>query len=127
MIALTVDDLLVIARRVVGEQVVVRDAGLLASAAARPLMSAFGEDAYPTLHGKAAGLTHSLAQNHPLVDGNKRLCLAAGIVFLGVNGVRLTLTNDAAYELIMEIARGDLDEVEDIARRLEQGSEPRVD
>jgi death on curing protein len=64
----------------------VRDAGLLASALARPQATAFGADAYPDLDAKAAALLHSLARNHGLVDGNKRPALAGVIAFYGVNG-----------------------------------------
>ena len=70
-------------------------------------------------------MLHSLARNHALVDGNKRLALAAVIAFCGVNGRRLTLTNDAAYELIMNVAAGHLDSVDDIAKRLGPATEPR--
>jgi death-on-curing protein len=60
---LTLKDLLEIAEGIVpGAQV--RDVGLLASAAARPQLSVFGEDAYPTLVGKAAALMHSIGRNH---------------------------------------------------------------
>ncbi|MGH3305655.1 MAG: type II toxin-antitoxin system death-on-curing family toxin [Streptosporangiaceae bacterium] len=64
------------------------------SALARPQATAFRADAYPDLDGKAAALLHSLASNHALVDGNKRLALAGAIAFCGINGRRLTLTND---------------------------------
>lgn len=124
MIYLDLDDLLTIARRVVGDDVTVRDPGLLASAAARPQTSVFGEHAYVGVHRQAAALMHSLAMNHALVDGNKRLCLAGGIVFLGINGWRLTLDNDQAYELVMAIAEGSLDDVSQIAERLEAGTSP---
>lgn len=120
MIHLDVDDLIHIAGRVL-PAVELRDAGLLESAAARPGASAFGEDAYPSLHAKAAALLHSIARNHALVDGNKRLSLAAVIAFYGVNGHRLTMTNDQAYELIMLVASGQIDDVADIAGRLSQG------
>ena len=69
MIYLDLDDLQHIAERVVGE-VLVRDVGLLEAASARPRTAAFGRDAYPDLHTKAAALLHSLARNHALVDGN---------------------------------------------------------
>lgn len=68
--------LLHVAGRTLG-QVEVRDHGLVESSAAGPRASAFGEDAYPTLHEKAAALVHSVARNHALVDGNKRLALIA--------------------------------------------------
>ena len=117
MIFLDVDDLLHIAQRVLGE-FALRDVGLLESAAARPRASASGADAYPTVHDKAAALVHSVARNHALVDGNKRLALASLVAFYGVNGYRSTMTNDDAYTLIMGIASGESDDVEEIAVKL---------
>jgi death-on-curing protein len=125
VIYLTLAELVYIEQRATGGQVTVRDAGLLAAAAARPQATAFGADAYPDLHAKAAGLVHSLARNHALVDGNKRLALGALVAFYGVNGHRLTLTNDAAYELIMQVAAGELDSVDEIAAILEKSTGPR--
>ncbi len=125
MIYLTMPELLHIAERALGNEPAVRDFGLLESAAARPRATAFGADAYPSLDAKAAALVHSLARNHALVDGNKRLALAGLIAFYGVNGRRLTMTNDDAYELIMTIAAGKLDSVDDIAARLKAATGPR--
>jgi death-on-curing protein len=124
VIFLDIDDLLHVARRALGAEPDVRDHGLLESALARPAASAFGEDAYPSVHEKAASLLHSLARNHALVDGNKRLALAAAIAFYGVNGVRLTLTNDQAYDLVVAVAGGELDDVPAIASVLEAGTGP---
>lgn len=123
MIYLGLDDSLKIAQRAIGA-VVVRDAGLLESALVRPQATYFGVDPYPSLDEKAAALLHSLVGNHALLDGNKRLGLAAVIVFLGINGRRLTMTNDEAYDLVMAVATHDLDEVVDIAAVLRAGSEP---
>ena len=125
MIYLTVPELLHIAERALGSEPDIRDYGLLESAAARPRATAFGSNAYPDLDAKAAALLHSLARNHALVDGNKRLALAAVIAFYGVNGYRLTLTNDEAYDLVIDVAAGNLDSVDDIAARLKAGTEPR--
>lgn len=116
MIHLTFDEMLRVARRAIDADVLVRDAGLLESAIVRPRTSVMGADAYPTLDLKAAALVHSLVTNHALVDGNERLGLAGLITFLGVNGRRLTMTEDAAYDFIVEIADGRLDDVETIAR-----------
>ena len=99
MIYLSLPELLHVAERTLGPDVAVRDHGLLESALARPKATAYGVDAYPDLVHKAAALLHSLARNHALVDGNKRLALAGTLAFLGVNGRRLTLTNDEAYTL----------------------------
>jgi death-on-curing protein len=117
VIYLGVEDLLHIAERTLGN-VEIRDLGLLEAAAARPQASAFGEDAYPAILEKAAALIHSIARNHALVDGNKRLALAGGIAFLGINGLRLTMSNDEAYDLIISIATGQLDEVSAIGEVL---------
>ena len=125
MIYLTLPELVHVAERAVGGEVTIRDLGLLESAAARPRATAFGADAYPDLDAKAAALLHSLARNHALVDGNKRLALAAVIAFYGVNGRRLTLTNDDAYSLVIEVATGHLDLAEEIAGRLRTVTEPR--
>ena len=118
---LTVEDLLEIAAGVLDE-VAVRDAGLLAAAAARPRTSVFGKDAYPAFEDKAAALLHSLVRNHALVDGNKRLAWAAARVFHLLNGRDLTYTVDDAERLMLQAASGELD-VHDIAAWLgEHGS-----
>lgn len=95
----------------------VRDLGLLDAAGARPRSSAYGQDAYSTVPLKAAALLHSLVRNHALVDGNKRLGLLAAVVFLDLNGVPVTLSDDEAFALVMSVAQGELD-VEQIAVRL---------
>jgi death-on-curing protein len=124
VIYLTLPELLHVAERVLGPDFAVRDHGLLESALARPQTTVLGEDAYPTLEAKAAALLHSVAKNHALVDGNERLSLAAAIAFLGMNGRRLTCTNDEAYELIMAVASGTVDEVAPIAASLAEYSAP---
>jgi death-on-curing protein len=116
---LTLEQALRIARAAVGGPVFVRDLGLLDAAVNRPRATAFGQDAYPDLLTKAAALMHSLARNHPLVDGNKRLAWLATYVFLAKNGVELDPVDDnAAYHLVIAVASGELDDVEAIAERL---------
>jgi death-on-curing protein len=111
---LIVEDLLEIARGVL-DVVEVRDIGLLASAAGRPQTTVFGDDAYLTLADKAAALMHSVARNHALVDGNKRLAWAATRVFCLLNGRDIEFGVDDAEALVLAVARGDAD-VPDIAR-----------
>jgi death-on-curing protein len=115
---LSLDDLLRIADAACGVEVIVRDVGLLESALGRPRTTVFGEDAYPDLHTKAAALLHSLARNRALVDGNKRLAWAATAVFLGINGHRVSATNDKVVEFVIAVASGVLDDVGPIAGRL---------
>ena len=110
---LGVDDLLYLAG-----DAVVRDVGLLASAAARPQATAFGKDAYPDPHAKAAALLHSLAGNHALVDGNERLAWRGCAVFLELNGQRPHATQTDVVELVVAVADGSLDDVAGIAERL---------
>jgi death-on-curing protein len=105
---LSVEDLVEIAAGVI-EHVVVRDAGLLAAAAARPQITVFGDDAYPTFEDKASALLHSLVRNHALVDGNKRLAWSAARVFCLLNGRDLTYTVDKAEDLMLNAASGQLD------------------
>ena len=125
MIFLALAELLHVAERTLGPGYAVRDYGLLEAALARPQATAFGKDAYPDLDAKAAALLHSVARNHALIDGDKRLALAAVIAFYGLNGGRLTLTNDAAYDLVISVAAGHLDAVDDIAATLHSATQPR--
>ena len=121
---LDADDLVALAAVLLGDPPPVRDLGLLGSAAARPLASAFGEAAYPDLWTKAAALLHSLVNNHPLVDGNKRLGWLACAVFLDINGTDPTLaSDDDVFDLVMEVA-GSQTEVGYVARRLREMIEP---
>jgi death on curing protein len=105
---LSVDDLLAIASGILGE-VLLRDAGLLASAAARPRTTVFGADAYPSFTEKAAALLHSIARNHPLVDGNKRLAWSAMRAFCLLNGRDVAYDIDDAESVVLRVAAGQLD------------------
>lgn len=112
------EDLLASAAAAIGHAPEVGDWGLLESAAARPQASAFGEDAYPTLELKAAALLQSLVGNHALVDGNKRLGWVATLYFLRINGVRVVVEEDEAYDFVIAVASGKLRAVEEIAARI---------
>lgn len=113
---LDIEDLLQLTRSLgVGP---VRDLGLLESATARPRSTAFGQDAYPTLALKAGALLHSVEGNHALIDGNKRLGWLATVVFLGLNQSRPDVSDDAAFDLVMDVAQGRVVDVAEIAERL---------
>lgn len=86
-----------------------RDIGLLESAAHRPMASAFGQDAYPDRDTKAAVLLESLVGNHALVHGNKRIGWLSTVVFHVLNGIRLDVPDDDAYDLVIAVASGDLE------------------
>lgn len=84
----------------------VRDAGLLAGAVARPQASVLGADAYPTVWLKAAALCQSIDNSQSLVDGNKRLAWSATKVFLAINGHRLRASADDGEAFILELVAG---------------------
>jgi death-on-curing protein len=111
----TVDELVYIKEQVVTGEAnhsivegkrAVRDIGLLEAAAARPMASAFGQDAYMTLGEKGAVLLHSLARNHPFADGNKRTATVAALFMLAVNGEQVTWDDHEALSWIIAIAEG---------------------
>jgi death-on-curing protein len=117
---LDAEDLVGIASVVLGTPPKVRDYGLLASAAARPATSVFGQEAYPDLATKAAALLHSICGNHALIDGNKRLAWAAAVVFIGLNnGSPVPLVDvDRAEAFMLAVADGSLTDVHAIATEL---------
>ncbi len=115
------DDLVDLARALLGDPPPIRDIGLLGSAAARPQTTVFGEDAYPDLFTKAAALLHSIVNNHALVDGNKRLGWLAMAVFVELNGVEVTgISNDDVYDLVIDVAahHGDVEQIAGELQRL---------
>ena len=115
---LDLDDLVELARTLLGDPPSIRDIGLLGSAAARPQATAFGEDAYPDMITKAAALLQSIVNNHALVDGNKRLGWLATAVFLELNGIKASrVPNDGVYQLVVWIASSNPD-LADITDRL---------
>ncbi len=116
---LGLEELVQLADLAVGGRAEIRDLGLLASAAARPA-AGFGDfEAYPTLVEKAAALMHSIVRNHALVDGNKRLGWVATVVLLDLNGIRLDVEDDDAYDIVIAVAEGrvDVPEMSQVLRR----------
>ena len=87
----------------------IRDIGLLESAVNRPEMTVYGREAYKTLTEKIAALMHSLASNHALVDGNKRITWSCGRIFAILNGRDFEVDVDEAEKVIVALASGDLD------------------
>lgn len=119
MIYPTTEDAIRINGLQLGGDAAVRDVGLVASAVARPATVAFGVEAYPVVDGKAAALLHSIVCNHPFVDGNKRTAWVACEAFLLVNGYRIPLTDDEAFDLVLRIATTCSEiEIDDIATAL---------
>lgn len=115
---LSLSDVLGFAEAALGEKPVVRDFGLLESALARPATTVLGQDAYPSVHLKAASLLQSLCGNHALVDGNKRLAWATTAVFLVLNGAPPRPDQDAVFDLVIAVSEGSLRDLERIADAL---------
>ena len=101
----------------------IRDLGLLDSSLYRPQTVVFGAESYPDLFEKAAALLQSLARNHALFDGNKRLAWTAATVFLVMNGFEVLGEEEANLEFMLACARGDL-ELEQITDWLREHSQP---
>ena len=85
-----------------------RDLGLLQSALAMPKASFSGQYLHPTPHEMAAAYLFHLVQNHPFLDGNKRIGLAATIAFLGLNDTWLEADPTELLETVMKTARGEI-------------------
>lgn len=121
---LTPADLYTAAQEAIGREPDVRDRHLLRSAAARPALGAFGQDAYPTLLDKAAALMHSMAAHHLFFDGNKRTATRVTEIFLERNGLRPTWDAASVYNFVLEIAQNKHD-VPEIAEWLAQHTAPK--
>ena len=76
----------------------VRDLGALESALHRPQTGY-----YNSLVDDAAALLESLVQNHPVIDGNRRIAFAVADVFLRINGYTITADSIAIYHRFMEL------------------------
>jgi len=97
----------------------IRDLGVLDSALAQPEATFFGELLHPTIFTQAAAYLYHLAKNHPFLDGNKRTAFATTIAFLQINGYELNMTEDEAYNMVMQVAQGEMSK-EALASLLEQ-------
>ena len=86
----------------------VHDLNALESALAQPRMTFEGRDLYPTIVEKAAALGFSLIQNHPFVDGNKRIGHAVMETFLVLNGYEIDATVDEQEQIILQVAAGSM-------------------
>jgi death-on-curing protein len=84
----------------------IRDRGLLDSALAMPEASYGGDELHPTLFEKAAAYLFHLVKNHPFVDGNKRVGLAACLAFLAMNDCLIDATDHELVTLVLAIAEG---------------------
>jgi death on curing protein len=121
---LDASDLLVLAAAVTGGDLVVRDLGLLDSAAHRPQATVLGVEAYGTLWLKAAALMESIIRSRPLAEGNWRLGWIAAVTLCDINGYWVDADEDAALDLVREVDRAAI-EISELAVHFEAWSTPR--
>ena len=108
---LTITEVLELHRRIIrqsGGSHGVRDMAALESAIAQPQQTFGGEELYPSLAHKAAAIGFSLIQNHPFIDGNKRIGHAALEVTLVLNGFELIADVDEQERIVLAVASGTL-------------------
>ena len=108
---LTLDQILKLHQRIIeqsGGGIGIRDKGILESALAQPEMSYGGQDLYPTLIEKVSALGFSLINNHPFVDGNKRIGHAAIEVTLLMNGYEIQADVDTQETVILAVAASEM-------------------
>lgn len=85
-----------------------RDHGLLVSAVSMPRSTYGGEFLHGDLFAMAAAYLFHITRNHPFLDGNKRTGAAAALVFLDLHGIEVAATDDALYDLVIAVAKGDI-------------------
>ena len=90
----------------------IRDKSLLASAVNAPFQTFMGNDLYPSIYDKAAQLCYGIANNHPFTDGNKRTALHSMYVYLIINGFDITASQQEVENLIINVAAGNMTNVE---------------
>ena len=90
----------------------VRDEGLLDSALAQPQATFGGELLHPTIGEQAAAYLYHLAMNHPFIDGNKRTAFAVMLTFITLNGYSLNLSQEQAYNLVIQVVQKEISKEE---------------
>lgn len=86
-----------------------RDEGLLDSAIAAPFQTFDSTELFQSIQQKAARLACGLVQNHPFLDGNKRIAAHTMLVFLALNGISLFYTQDELTSVFLKTAAGEVD------------------
>jgi death-on-curing protein len=90
----------------------IRDIELLKSALGMPPATFGGEFLHTDLCQMVAAYLFHLVKNHPFVDGNKRVGVVAALVFLTLNGFDVTAPEDELAEMVLAVARGEMDKAQ---------------
>ena len=86
----------------------VRDLNLLSSAIYVPESSFNGKYLHETIPAMAAAYTYHICQNHPFIDGKKRVALACSLVFLDINEYEFNCDEELLYNKIMDVAKSEV-------------------
>jgi death-on-curing protein len=90
----------------------VRDAHLFDASINSPFHTFDGQYLYPSIQAMAAHLAFSIIKNHPFLDGNKRTGILSMLVFLEINGISITCSDDELIKLGLGLADSSIDESE---------------
>lgn len=102
----------------------IRDVGLVESSIYRAQQTYGGEDLYKTIWDKAAALAHSISENQPFLDGNKRTAALSMMVFLDINGYELDVEKMSVYQTMIKVANREFSR-EQLAGWLEKHSKKK--
>lgn len=102
----------------------IRDEGLLDSALAQPQATFASQLLHPTVREQAAAYLYHLVKNNPFIDGNKRAGFAVMVAFLDLNGFRLNMSSDKAYNMVLQVACGEISK-DELYVLLQTGIQPR--
>ena len=82
----------------------IRDEGMLDSSIKLPLQTFDDRELFPSIIDKATRLAYGLIKNHPFVDGNKRIATHAMLIFLSLNGIKLSYEDEELIDIILKVA-----------------------
>ena len=83
-----------------------RSREMLESAVGIPSSTFSGNYLHPTIPDMAAAYLFHLVENHPFVDGNKRVGTMSALVFLELNGYDFDASDDELTEVVLQVASG---------------------
>ena len=86
----------------------IRDINLLSSAIYMPQSSFDSKYLHETIPAMAAAYAYHICQNHPFLDGNKRVALSSSLVFLDINGYEFNCNEETLYDTIIQVAKGEM-------------------
>ncbi len=85
----------------------VRDMGMIESAITIPFSTFDNVEMFPSIQEKIVRLAYGLVQNHPFIDGNKRIGAHVMLVLLAVNGITLEYTQKELSAIFLKLAAGE--------------------